>query len=235
MDRNATNFIRTILEDHVPAAWRDSAPFLFVARMVVGKYIDEVATFRRRAVELTDEDYARLYEKHPRIHDESDNSPQCIRRIMADITGTSVLDVGCGTGALLRMIRQGRPELTRCVGVDIVAPQKQPDDNLEFLSARIEQLPFASNEFDTVVCTHTLEHVLDFRGALAELRRVAAKNVIVVVPREREGRYTFNAHLQFFPYKESFLRAASPFAGQYECVDIGRDIYFAETRKHDGR
>ncbi len=231
MDRNATNFIRTILEDHIPAAWRDSAPFLFAARLIVGKYVDEVAAFRRRAVDLTDEDHARLYENHPRIHDETDNSPQCLRRIVAEVVGTSVLDVGCGTGALLRMIRQARPDLDRCVGADIVAPQKEPGDSVDFLSARIEQLPFASKEFDTVVCTHTLEHVLDFRGALAELRRVAAKKVIVVVPREREGRYTFNAHLQFFPYKESFLRAASPFAGRYECSDIGRDIFFTETLK----
>ena len=33
---------------------------------------------------------------------------------------------------------------------------------------------------------------------------------IIVVPREREGIYTFNPHLNFFPYRHSFLRAMIP-------------------------
>ena len=38
-------------------------------------------------------------------------------------------------------------------------------------------------------------------AALAELRRVAAKRLIVVLPKERPYRYTFNLHLHFFPYR----------------------------------
>lgn len=102
------------------------------------------------------------------------------------------------------------------------------DAAIEWRAAPIEALPYADKEFDTVVCTHVLEHILDYRLALAELRRIAAKRLIIVVPREREGRYTFNPHFHFFPYKESFLCAIAPVPSRYLCENIGRDIYFCQ-------
>ena len=54
------------------------------------------------------------------------------------------------------------------------------------------------------------------------------QRVIIVVPREREYRYTFNPHFNFFPYPHSFLRAVHPVPPRYECIDIGRDIYYRE-------
>jgi hypothetical protein len=75
--------------------------------------------------------------------------------------------------------------------------------------------------------------VLDFRSSLAELRRVARERLIVVVPREREYRYSFNPHFNFFPYRHSFLRAAFPIPQSHLCVDVGRDIYYREDLVED--
>jgi ubiquinone/menaquinone biosynthesis C-methylase UbiE len=94
----------------------------------------------------------------------------------------------------------------------------------------IESLPFADGEFDTVVCTHVIEHVLEYRQAIAELRRIARRRLIIVVPREREYRYSFNPHFNFFPYTHSFLRAVHPVPERHVCVDIGRDIFYMEDR-----
>jgi ubiquinone/menaquinone biosynthesis C-methylase UbiE len=91
-------------------------------------------------------------------------------------------------------------------------------------------LPFDDGEFDTVVCTHVLEHVLDFRAAIAELRRVCKRRLIIVVPAEREYKYTFNPHFNFFPYPYSFLRAVHPVPATHCCTAIGRDIYYSEDR-----
>ena len=52
----------------------------------------------------------------------------------------------------------------------------------------------------------------------------------VVVPQEREGRYTFNPHFHFFPYPESFLRVMIPVPEGHACWSIGRDIYYREDR-----
>ena len=59
-------------------------------------------------------------------------------------------------------------------------------------------------------------------------RRIARRRLIIVVPREREGIYTFNPHFNFFPYSHSFLRAMIPVPADHVCEDIGRDIYYRE-------
>jgi ubiquinone/menaquinone biosynthesis C-methylase UbiE len=143
--------------------------------------------------------------------------------------GARVLDVGCGTGALLRHVRMASPApITRMVGVDIIAPEKPLGHGMQFVSGWVEDLPFADQSFDTVICTHVIEHILNYRRAIEELRRVARRRLIIVVPREREGMYTFNPHLNFFPYKHSFLRAMIPVPASHVCEDVGRDIYYRE-------
>ena len=230
MNRERTNALRFVLEDVVPPILRDSPLFRRLAKAAWGNHIDDLARFRERAPFLSDEEYADLYRKHPRVHEGTDNSRACVERIAADVEGDSVCDVGCGTGVLLKAIREKRPEIDRLTGVDFVIDDADALPGIEYVAARIEDLPFEDGAFDTVVCTHVIEHVLDYRRSIAELRRVARKRVIIVVPREREYRYTFNPHFNFFPYTHSFLRAVHPSPEVFACEDIGRDIYYCEDR-----
>lgn len=228
--RENTNRIRFVLEEILPPVLRDSAAFHALARTVWGGHVTRLAAFRARAPFLTEAEYEQLYREHPRVHEGTDNSEACIRRIVADIAGDSVCDVGCGTGALLSRIMAGRPGLKRVVGVDFVVEDAASLPGVDYVAARIEALPFEEASFDTVVCTHVIEHLLDYRAAIAELRRITRRRLIVVVPREREYRYTFNPHFNFFPYTHSFLRAMHPVPEAHACEDIGRDIYYREDR-----
>ncbi|MBS3649035.1 class I SAM-dependent methyltransferase [Pseudaminobacter sp. 19-2017] len=230
MNRETTNRIRFILEDVLPPILRDSSLFRSLATLVWGDHIGRLAAFRERAAFLTAEEYETLYREHPRVHEGTDNSQACIARIIADTVGDSVCDVGCGTGILLKKIRQSRNCTGRFVGVDFVIEDAAAIDGIDYMAARIEALPFADGEFDTVICTHVIEHVLDYRRAIAELRRIARKRLIIVVPREREYLYSFNPHFNFFPYPHSFLRAMHPVPKDHVCVNIGRDIYYCEDR-----
>jgi SAM-dependent methyltransferase len=230
MNRETTNRIRFVIEDLLPPILRDSPLFLWLAKRVWGEHVSHLARFRERAPFLTPAEYAELYRNHPRVHAGTDNSVACIRRINSMILGVSVCDVGCGTGALLTHIRDGHQELKRLVGVDFVVDDAAGIGGIEYVAAKIESLPFADGEFDTVVCTHVIEHVLEYRQAIAELRRIAKRRLIIVVPREREYRYTFNPHFNFFPYTYAFLRAVHPVPAVYVCEDIGRDIFYSEDR-----
>ena len=229
MNRETTNRIRFVLEDIVPAFLRDSRAFKALASLVWGKHISELATFRERAAFLTDDEYEALYQKHPRVHEGSDNSKACIAQITADIVGESVCDIGCGTGFLLSKVKAARPAVTQFTGVDFVVDDAEAIDGIDYVAAKIENLPFEDGAFDTVICTHVIEHVLEYRAAIAELRRITAKRLIIIVPREREYRYTFNPHFNFFPYTHSFLRAMIPVPRGHKCETIGRDIYYCET------
>jgi len=226
--REATNKIRFVIEDLLPPILRDSGLFR-VAASAVFRGVGAAANFRKRAPFLSEQEYVSFYRDWPRVHAETDNSDQCVRRIAEDVVGDSVCDVGCGSGYLIRHIFDHRPKgAKRFVGVDIVTPQQGENAGIEFFEGHSENLPFADGEFDTVVCTHVIEHILDYRKALAELRRITARRLIVVVPMEREGLYTFNPHFNFFPYTHSFLRAMIPVPERHICVRLGRDIYYRE-------
>ncbi|MFC4271463.1 methyltransferase domain-containing protein [Sneathiella chungangensis] len=230
MNRETTNKIRFVLEDLLPPLLRDSVLFKWLAKAIWGDHIVALAEFRKNAPFLTDEEYEKLYRQHPRVHDLTDNSDACIRRIAEEVVGRSIIDVGCGTGYLLRRIMEIRgEEFDRVTGTDLIVPDAQ--EGIELVPAKIEKLPFADDAFDTVICTHVIEHILDYRTAIQELRRICRRKLIIVVPREREYRYTFNPHFNFFPYPESFLRAMQPVPADYSCEDINRDIFYCETRE----
>ncbi|MEO8936497.1 MAG: class I SAM-dependent methyltransferase [Burkholderiaceae bacterium] len=230
MNRETTNRIRFVLEDLLPPAVRDSRFFLAIAKLAWGGHIEDLSRFRARAPFLTAEEYEEMYRTHPRVHAGTDNSVACISRITADLIGPSICDIGCGTGVLLQHFKTVRSDLGRLTGVDFVVDDAASIVGIEFIAARIESLPFDDCEFDTVVCTHVIEHVLDFRAAIAELRRICRRRLIIVVPAEREYKYTFNPHFNFFPYAYSFLRAMQPVPAAHTCIDIGRDIYYREDR-----
>ncbi len=77
-----------------------------------------------------------------------------------------------------------------------------------------------------MISTHTLEHVLNAEAALAELRRVARRRLILVVPRQRPYRFTFDLHLNYFPYAWSLRNfLANPHA-RIEVID--NDLFAVE-------
>jgi SAM-dependent methyltransferase len=89
-------------------------------------------------------------------------------------SGGRLLDVGCGTGAL---VQEARARGHDAVGVD-------PDAEMAALASTalgadvvlggLPDLPFADDGFDAVIASFVLNHVDDPRAGARELRRVAA-------------------------------------------------------------
>ncbi len=227
MNRNQSNVIRYVLEELMPPALRDSRIMRWLGDGATQGAVSRFARFRQNAPFLAPDDYVKLYQSYSNVHGVSDNSAECLGMITQNIIGESVCDVGCGRGFLLQHLRQHYPAVS-LTGVDIVPPELPHGLNVTIVSSPIEQLPFQDQSFDTVVSTHCLEHILDIHKAIAELRRIARKRLIIVVPREREGLYTFNPHFHFFSYKETFLRMLATVPRQHVCEDIGRDIFYME-------
>ena len=91
------------------------------------------------------------------------------------IPGTSVLDLACGTGALLSQVH-ATASSTRLVGVDFcqselrLARARLPEVSL--YAARAQALPLTDASFDLVVCHMALMLVNNPEHVLAESRRV---------------------------------------------------------------
>jgi ubiquinone/menaquinone biosynthesis C-methylase UbiE len=98
-----------------------------------------------------------------------------------------VLDVGCGTGRLLRQARQQYPH-AELVGVELAwrmlatARTRTPAAlAVRYVHARAEQLPFTCAAFDLAVATLSLRHWTDPNAGIAHLARVLTANGVLVV------------------------------------------------------
>lgn len=86
-----------------------------------------------------------------------------------------VLDVGCGDG---RHIAEAAQRGCYAVAVDYDADELRKARlrtsalRVDLIAADAARLPFRSDAFDAVICTETLEHLPDDRGAVREIARV---------------------------------------------------------------
>ncbi|HEX2210152.1 MAG TPA: class I SAM-dependent methyltransferase [Longimicrobium sp.] len=89
-----------------------------------------------------------------------------------------VVDVGCGTGNLLPLLRDCGGRLEGYVGADLspgmllVARGKARDGRTGFVAADAARLPLGDAAFDTAVSASALHYWDDARAGLAEIRRV---------------------------------------------------------------
>jgi ubiquinone/menaquinone biosynthesis C-methylase UbiE len=89
------------------------------------------------------------------------------------------LDVGCGTGALLRVLAARLPGAVELVGVDaargmVAAGWSLPDldPRIQLIQAAAERLPFRDASFDLVVSTTSFDHWADQLRGLQECARM---------------------------------------------------------------
>lgn len=96
----------------------------------------------------------------------------------------SLLDVGCGQGALVYCAMQGG---VLAKGIDFSAEaikSSHPDVRGNLSHGRAERLPFGNEFFDFVCCVGSLGHFQSKEKALKEMARVLKKNgsALILVP-----------------------------------------------------
>ncbi|MGO8686891.1 MAG: class I SAM-dependent methyltransferase [Candidatus Dormibacteria bacterium] len=94
-------------------------------------------------------------------------------------TARRVLDVGCGTGYLLRELARRLPDATRLDGVDPAPSMVEvawtlatTDARLHFAQGFAEALPHPAASFDLVVSTTSFDHWEDQQAGLRQCARV---------------------------------------------------------------
>ena len=98
----------------------------------------------------------------------------------------TVLDVGCGRGELLWLLRNDGFEVAGC-DIDRICISKARSITEEVKYADIGTLSrfYSDNSFDLVTCLHVLEHCPCPFTALGEVRTVTKRYVLIAVPNAR--------------------------------------------------
>jgi SAM-dependent methyltransferase len=208
MNRSITNTIRFFMDECIPPIIRDSKwfmyPFYFLAYR--GRNIRQAMNFKKEVYSYTPEKYERFYNNLNSISRNrvTDINTPSLEFFIQSIPkeALNAVDIGCGNGFLLKQVKKSHPQIS-LTGVDI----KDSDSNTEYkyVKANIENLPFADKSFDVTFCCHTLEHIINPEKAVAELKRVTKKLLIVAVPCQRYFFYTLDEHVNFFPLEESLV------------------------------
>jgi ubiquinone/menaquinone biosynthesis C-methylase UbiE len=234
MNRSIVNIIRYVLEEILPPILRDSIIFKYLVKFFYRN--DRLhENLKNKILSYTEKDYINYYKKMPEINGKSDNSESCIVKILSKIKASNVIDIGCGRGYLLERIRKKYPKYN-LFGTEIFLNKKLEKKKLIFnfktIKISIEDIDRIKLSFNTVICTHVLEHILDIRSAYKKLKKICKQRLIIVVPKERPYQYAFNGHLHFFPYAWSLINTLRPEKkNKYNVYNIERDFVYIEDIK----
>jgi SAM-dependent methyltransferase len=108
--------------------------------------------------------------------------PEAELLAMLSICPTPILDFGCGSGRLVRFLRE-RGQDAR--GLDLSEIEEVIDPQARaFVTVYDGALPapIPSLSFPTVVCAEVLEHLKAYEDAISELARISTDRVVISVP-----------------------------------------------------
>lgn len=102
----------------------------------------------------------------------------------AKITPKNILEVGCSAGHLSSLVAKLYPK-AQVYGIDIYQPAiieaRKRFPKLKFSVADAHKLPFKDKFFDFVVCSETIEHVVEPKIVLHEISRVLKPGGLAIV------------------------------------------------------
>lgn len=111
---------------------------------------------------------------------------KCLRRR----TGPRLLDIGCGTGFIIRLAKSFFSEIH---GIDIspaMLARIKRSRGVTLHTGDIQKLPFRNGFFDLVTAYAVLHHLRDYKGVLREVYRVLKRNGHFYIDLEPNKKYT---------------------------------------------
>ncbi len=149
---------------------------------------DRTRLWRRRYYDFFSHFYDRFIELHTRKADSGTRSFLVESAALEPIEEPRVLDICCGTGAVLLAFAGCHPQGT-FIGCDfsygmlIAARRKDPFSRVTFIQGNAASLPFADDIFHVVSCSHALYELKgeDRVKALHEMKRVVRKDGVVLI------------------------------------------------------
>jgi SAM-dependent methyltransferase len=135
------------------------------------------ASIEAASPRLEAEGYDRLWADTPdfiRYHPGARHRRRIMLRLLRDLKYNRVLDVGCGNGAFLSLLKEtglaGDAVLEGWdMSPDVVGTNVSRIPGMQFTVADIEQAPVPSEKFDLIVCAEVIEHLDDQPKAFAHL------------------------------------------------------------------
>lgn len=92
----------------------------------------------------------------------------------------TILDVGFGNGFFTQAVSKIYPH-SDITAIDTSIPKLFSSDNITFIKASVEQLPFAAESFDLVITVLSLHHWKEKSKGISEIYRVLKKGGRLII------------------------------------------------------
>lgn len=125
---------------------------------------------------------------------------------------SAILEIGCGSGALLSELRQTWPDADAC-GVDPALPETaRSQQGIRLVRGFIEDVPAGTGPFDLIIAVNVIEHTIDPTAFLRSLRDHLAPDgrIVIICP---DG-HSPNVELLFYDHLYSLTRGALRICGR---------------------
>ena len=133
--------------------------------------------------------------------DESDGRAQEILGFLGGLGGKRVIDIGCGKGRFLRILKSRFPQ-SELHGLDISEEMLAfCPEGTKCVSGSILDIKYPDRYFDAVYCVETLEHAVNTEKAIQEMARVlkpGGKMLIIDKNIEKRGKMRVEAWERWF-------------------------------------
>ena len=172
------------------------------------------------------------YDQSPRYSSLRESYPKIVAEALSQ-PFKKVLDIGCGTGALLMMIHEGKKG-AKLSGVDlseemVKVAQAKLGNAADLAVSDSENLPFKNGSFDLVLCTFSFHHHPNPTATFKEMNRVLSPEGRIIIadplgpvplmllmnmliPFMRDGTVHYYSKREMFALADSVGRTVSKWA-----------------------
>jgi ubiquinone/menaquinone biosynthesis C-methylase UbiE len=206
------------MDEWLPPILREAWPFPWLTKIWLGPR--SRPDFKSHAFRMSESEYLAAYEAVSGAYGrrEADTTEEQRQWLLDRVgSGREVLEIGPGQGALTqRLVERG----LRLTTLDVQFHRREM--SVDAVMGLAERLPFGRKTFDVTIICMVLEHVRSLTSTFLELERVTKDRVLIITPRQRFYKVTFDYHLHFF-YSLDHL-ASHAHAGSTEGRVIDGDL-----------
>lgn len=143
---------------------------------------------------------------------------RCLGPELQNLQGKTVLEAGCGAGRFTEvLLKKGATLVSSDLSDAVVVNQENfPQDNNHLvIQADINDMPFADESFDVVICLGVIQHTPDSDKTITDLYKLVKKGGTLII-----DHYTFN--------KSNYLRLAPLYRNRLKKMAASQTIPYTE-------